>query len=238
MRRLGSSGSVPRQNGACPFQCRCGKGTSGQAAALRWCGRRNTTTSLRCSVSRPRRITHYANCVRCVQTDATSQLTTRAAREATSPALLGAPEAHCSLPERAFARTLAVLGSNTNTGSARQAVPGGGDFCDDEKRTPEVGARSALRELTRRSCLSVESAANEASSATRLQGDAPSPDTNSPEDCLCLARARASGPGRSGAGAQRRPSQHELPLGTACRASLVRNLPSGSGGKRPSEPLK
>ena len=46
----------------------------------------------------PRRATHCAHCIRCVQTSATSQLTIRAAREAASPALLGAPEARCRWP--------------------------------------------------------------------------------------------------------------------------------------------
>ena len=39
-----------------------------------------------------RRITHYANCVRCVQTDATSQSTKRAARADSCSPLLAAPE--------------------------------------------------------------------------------------------------------------------------------------------------
>ena len=45
--------------------------------------------------------------------------------------------------------------------------PAGGDFCGDEERRFEVGARSALRHLTCRSCLSAVSAANVASSAAR-----------------------------------------------------------------------
>jgi hypothetical protein len=42
------------------FLHRGGKGACGQAAALRWCGLRFASTSLRCSVSRPRRRTRYA----------------------------------------------------------------------------------------------------------------------------------------------------------------------------------
>jgi hypothetical protein len=72
---------------------RGGKGASGQAAALRWSDLRFASTSLRRSVSWPRRRTHSAPCGRCVHTTATRQLTTCAAREATSLALLGAPQA-------------------------------------------------------------------------------------------------------------------------------------------------
>jgi len=39
----------------------------------------------------------------------------RAARAATSPALLGAPQARCNLPEPRFADTAAVFAANTNT---------------------------------------------------------------------------------------------------------------------------
>jgi hypothetical protein len=41
--------------------------------------------------------------------NATSQTTIRAAREAASPPLLGAPEARRSLPASAFAETLVVV---------------------------------------------------------------------------------------------------------------------------------
>ncbi len=201
-----------------------GKGTFGHAASLHWGGLRFAQTSLRCSVSWPRRRTHFAHCVRCVQTSATSQLTIRASRGATSPGLagragpvgpavrkaqavprtacarahlLGAPEARPVLPERAFAGTRALFATRTTSVAARRAVPGGGDFCGDEKRRPGVGARSALRELTRRNCLSGVSAANAASFATRPQAEH-----------------------RSAVGAKRRPPQHELPPGTACRAAL------------------
>ena len=112
-------------------------------------------------------------------------------------ALLGAPEARSSLPERAFAEPALVFVERTKAGAARQAVPGGGDFCGDEKRKPGVGARSALRQLTRRRCLSAVSAANEASSATRPQAEH-----------------------RSAVCAQRRPPRHEPQPGTACRAAL------------------
>ena len=94
-------------------------------------------TALRCSVLRPRRGTRCVRCALYAQTAATSQLTSRAAREAASPGLagraepvaqplprhkqstglfvsgarlLGAPEARCSLGARAFAGTVLVFG--------------------------------------------------------------------------------------------------------------------------------
>ena len=79
------------------------KGLCGRAAALHCGGLRCATAALRCSVLRPRRITHYAPWGRFVQTDATSQTTIRAAREAASPALLGATEARRDPPAQAFA---------------------------------------------------------------------------------------------------------------------------------------
>ena len=78
------------------------KSAFGQAAALRWSGLRFAPTT-RCSVLRPRRRTHYARFARCVQTAAASQSSTALRAGAASPALLGAPEARCSPPERAFA---------------------------------------------------------------------------------------------------------------------------------------
>ena len=173
-----------------------GKGPSGQPGALRWSGLRCAQTALRCSHPRPRRRTHCVRCAHSVQTAATSQMTIRASRGATGAALLGAPEARSSLPGRAFAGALELIVPGNTSAAARQAVPGGGDFCGGEERRTSVGARSALRELTRRSCLSGESAANAASSATRLKTEH-----------------------RSGVGAQRRPPQHEPPAGTARRAA-------------------
>jgi hypothetical protein len=75
-----------------------------------------------------------------------------------------------------------------------------GCVCDGEERSAGVGARHrALRELTRRSCLSAVSAANEASSAARPQREyrsAPraagrrirSPAPAGPKPCMRAAR--------------------------------------------------
>ena len=77
---------------------------------------------------------------------------------------------------------------------SRRAVPGRGDLWGGEERRTGVGARSALRPLTRRTCLSAVSAANAAS---------------------CAARAQAEH--RSAVGAQRRPPHHEPLAAAACR---------------------
>jgi hypothetical protein len=163
----------PKREFAALISCdtRRDKGASGQAVALHWSGRRCAPTALRCSVSWPRRKTHFAHCVRSVQTVATSQMTTRAAREATSPVLLGAPQARSSLPERAFAGVSWVFATRNTSAAARRVVPGGGDLCGGEERRPSGGARSALRRLTRRNCLSGVSAANAVSFATRLKAE-------------------------------------------------------------------
>ena len=78
--------------------------------------------------------------------------------------------------------------------ASRQVAPGVGDFWGGGERRFEVGARSALRRLTRRGCLSAVSAANEASSAARPRTEH-----------------------RSGVDAQHRPPQHEPTPGAACR---------------------
>jgi hypothetical protein len=203
-----------------------GKGVPGQSTALHLRGRRFAPTALRCSVSRPRRSTHCAHCVRSVQTIATSQFTSALARAATSPSLagragrgrpavrkaqavprtacvpahlLGAAQARRGLPGHAFAVAFVLL--HPREEPSRQAVPAGGDLWSDEDRRTGVGARSALRELTRRNCLSATNEVSEASSATRPLAE-----------------------NRSAAGAVRRPRNHEPPAGTAWRdAAAPRN---------------
>ena len=198
-----------------------GKGACGQAGALRWSGRRCATTALRCSVSWPVAELTALTAFAAFKQAATSQITMRAARAATSPPLLGAPEARSSLPARAFAEPVVVLVENTTTGGSRQAVPGGGAVGGDEEVSPDsnspedclclangraswpgaackarfgVGARSALRKLTCRSCLN---GANEVSAVSSA------------------ARPRAEH--RCAVGAKRRPPQPAPPPGTACR---------------------
>jgi hypothetical protein len=158
-------------------------------------------SALRCSVSWPRHGTHCANCVRSVRTPATSQLTMRASRGAMSPALLGVSQALRWLPCRAFARTTVACHAKSGTGGSRQVVPGGGDFCGDEKRRLAGGARSALRELTRRRCPNGANAVRAVSLAPRPQAEH-----------------------HSAVGAKRRPPQHEPPAGTACRDARLPTL--------------
>ena len=118
-------------------------------------------------------------------------------RTACVPAdLLGVEQALRRLPCRAFAGASFAFVANTQAGGSRQAVPGRGDFCGDEKRRPAVGARSALRRLTRRSCSNAANAVRAVSSATRPRAEH-----------------------RSAVGAQRRPPQHEPLAGSACRAA-------------------
>ena len=58
------------------------------------------------------------------------------------PALLGASQAHRSLPGPGFAAALVVFDPNTTAATtSRQAAPGRGDFCGDEERSTGVGAR-------------------------------------------------------------------------------------------------
>jgi len=203
-----------------------GKGVPGQSTALHLRGRRFAPTALRCSVSRPRRSTQRAHCVRTVQTIATGQITKRAARAATSPGLagragrgrpavrkaqavprtacvpahlLGAAQARRGLPGHAFAGSAVVRPARKEP--SRQAVPAGGDLWSDEDRRTGVGARSALRRLTRRNCLSATNEVSEASSATRPLAE-----------------------NRSAVGAVRRPRSHEPSAGTAwCDAAAPRN---------------
>jgi hypothetical protein len=88
------------------------KGLRGRAAALHCGGLRCATAALRCSVLRPRCATRCVHCVHSAQTSATSMMTTRAAREAASPALLGATEARRDPPAQTVAaRARAWFGS-------------------------------------------------------------------------------------------------------------------------------
>ena len=180
------------------FRChgRRGKGVSGQATALHWSGLRCAPTPLRCSVSRPRRITRFVRYAHCTQTNATSQMTMRAPRAATSPVLLGAPEARCGLPGHAFAcRWCLVFVGNTKPVPARQALSARGDLWDGEEHSHEVGAQSAHPYLTRRGCLNAANEVSAVSSATRPQDEH-----------------------RSGVAAKRRPPQRKLLAESACRA--------------------
>jgi hypothetical protein len=208
----------------CTCHGRRGKGASGQATALHRSGRR--VRRLPCDARSRGRVAELTSLTAFdfVQTTATSQMLTRAAREAASPGLagragpwgpavrkaqtvprtvcvpahlLGAPEARRGPPERAFADgwCLVFVGKEQPV-AARQAMPGGGDFWGDEQRRPGVGARSAHPHLTRRGCLNGANEVSKVSSAARPQAEQ-----------------------RSAVAAQRRPPQHEPSPGAACRAT-------------------
>ena len=197
------------------LELRRGKSVPGQSAALLLRGRRCAPTSLRCSAAWPAAELASLTSFAALRQWRRVSLRSALAHAATRPALLGAAQARRSLSGHAFAgnpvvrnaseepQRRAPLGAgqprrdgprHAREEPSRQAVPAGGDWWSDEKRSPAVGARSALRELTRRSCLSAVSAANAASCATRLRGEH-----------------------RSDVGAKRRPRSHEPPAGTAWR---------------------
>ena len=138
--------------------------------------------------------THFVRCAHAVRTTAMRVMTNRAAREAASPVLLGAPEARCDLSPHAFAETLLVFAANNKHISSRQAVPGGGDLWGAEQNSLRGGTRSALRNHSRRGCLNAANAMSEVSSATHPVGEH-----------------------RRTVAACRRPLKCELPPGTACR---------------------
>ena len=81
--------------------------------------------------------------------------------------LLGVSQARRGLPGPGFAPTRVACDENKPSLASRQAAPVRGDLCGDEERRPGVGACSALRELTRRDCLSAVNEVNAASFATR-----------------------------------------------------------------------
>ncbi len=90
-----------------------------------------------------------------------------------------------------------IANAHHRSWTSRQTMPGRGDLWGGEEHRAGVGARSALRGLTRRGCPSAVSAANVASCAARPQAEH-----------------------RSEVGAKRRPLQHEPLPGAACRNAL------------------
>ena len=165
-----------------------------QSCARTGCGAslrrsRCASTPLRCSCSWPHRGTRFVRFALYARTTAMNQLTKRASRAAMSPVLLSVAEARHILPERSFAEGWFVVrpktenpasrksalrryvGSKTKSLHSRQAVSGGGDFCGGEEHSSGVGARSALRNLTRCGCPNGESEANAVSSAARPRSE-------------------------------------------------------------------
>ena len=105
-----------------------------------------------------RRQTPAAHCVRCGQTVPTSQSTKRAARAATSPALLSAFKARPGLPTRAFASGVGFSRRAKRLVVERQAAPATHSVCGGEQRSSGVGTRSVLQQHTRRDCLTAANA--------------------------------------------------------------------------------
>jgi hypothetical protein len=100
---------------------------------------------------------------------------------------------------------VARIESNAREEPSRRAVPAGGDLWSDEDRRTGVGARSALRPLTRRNCLSATNEVSEASYATRPLAE-----------------------NRSAVGAVRRPRNHEPLAGTAWRDAKAPTASTGT----------
>ena len=185
------SRSAARSKGA------CGLGLACDCGGRRW--RADSPAMLGPAACRRTRFVRFAHCA---QTAAASQMTMRAARAATGPALLGAAHARQPEPARAFAERTAARVRRSPIGRKRSVVrlrgrrsPAGATSA----ATSSAGSRSAraqraLRDLTHRGCLSEVSAANEASSAMRPRAEQ-----------------------RSAVDAQRRPPQSEPWPGTACR---------------------
>ncbi len=189
-----------------------GKGTPGQAAALRLGGRCCAPTPLRCSVSRPRRRTHSATFGRCVRTASTSQTTKRAARAATSPALLGTSEARLRLPGRAFADPAAEHPTRRTMGGLRgRHCPLGAISGATRSAAPGSARASALRGLTCRGCSNAATAGRGVSSAARPWCEH-----------------------RSGVGLQGRPPRHEPPAGSVCRDARTLHERTSAKGRKES----
>ena len=194
------------------LRCACqgwrGKGTPGKAGGLRLGGRRGTADFLPVLGLVARRRTHFA-CFAALRSNRRRQVSSRSAlrARATSPVLLSASEAPSDLPGRAFAETLVVFVGKDNTMvlseralalrgqpstvTAWQAVPGRGDFWGGEEHSAWVGARSALRKLTRGRCLNGASAASIVSSTARPMREHRSA-VGVPADCPSMSPCRVS----------------------------------------------
>ena len=165
---------------------------AGRDASLRRSAAPTTPAVLGPMASSP---THCANCVRSVQTVATKSV--HEARCARWPWALRSSAPHrriVTCPARLCGSARGVRPRTNPATTSRRAAPGRGDLCGDEERSARVGARSALRDLTRRYCLSV-----------------------APATARSELSARPRHEHRSGVGAKRRPPQHEPLAGAAWR---------------------
>ena len=177
----------------------------------------------------PARRRNSLRSLRSLRSDSRRQVSARSAlrARAESPPFLSAKEAHCHLPERAFAETFLMFGGRTNTVSSvvrwKEQVPcllavGGirqGRF-RGRRGAQAWGRRAcALQRLTRRSCLSIVSKANEASSAARPQAEHRSA-VGVPADRPRMSPCRVPP-----AASPRRPEQQDRTFATTANASKV-----------------
>ena len=128
-----------------------GKGAPGRAGACAARRSPQAATALRCSVAWPCRPTRFAHFVRCAQTNGGKS--DNDARCARGPRALRSPapcHARPSPPGHTFARVTVVRSTRSSIVAARQAEPGLRPVGGGEQRRSGVGARSALRCLTRR----------------------------------------------------------------------------------------
>jgi len=183
---------------------RRGKGVPGQAAPLRFSGRRCAPTALRCSVSWPVAKLTALTAFAAFKQTATSQLTKRAARAGHEPCaarrLRGAAQ-----PTRArLCRNVACLGEKHQRCLSGRWHPAGAISVATRSAGPRSARASALRQLTRGVCLNAANAVSAVSLAARPRTEH-----------------------RSAVGAKRRPPQHEPPPGAARRDALT----SAQGGR-------
>jgi len=116
---------------------------------------------------RSRRETRSTHCVRCARTIAASQMNeARCARRPQCCASRRPTNRPHRVPPTAQHHRGLLRRKPRCLWQSRGRVCVGSDICAAEERRACGRARSALRDLTRRDCLSVESAANEASFAT------------------------------------------------------------------------
>ena len=175
--------------------CRAAKARPGRSPRFAAAVGRVRPTAFRCSVSWPVAELTSLAALSTFKQAATSQSTKRAARAGHEPSAPQRRRGPLRPARTRLCRNRCIPSEEDQRRfCSRWAVAGRGDFWSGEERRARVGARSALRRLTRRGCLNEMSVANGVSSAAR-------PWTEH----------------RSGVGAKRRPLQHEPLAATARR---------------------
>jgi hypothetical protein len=172
---------------------------------------------------RSRRKTHYAHFVRCVQTTAASQMWKRAVRADLRPPLLIATQIATTGHRLPRSHRLSFLDDSKSRFSEGAFGQAGARLWSAEKRRARGRARSAHQLLTRRVCLSRESAANGASSATWPRDRA---SQGSRSEAKTAPAKRGSLPGRAFAAPARHAAcdRHESIAGPV-RSNAIRYEP-------------